>query len=594
MVVLGIDWGTTNSCISYYNSDSKQFVVIPNEQGDLISPSVISFDPEILCGKIARNLPNCLSKLKRLVGKDQLLKVKENVYLSVPQIICHYIHYLKDYATKFIGELDPIEAVITVPVYYNDHQREIIKNCFQECQINVLRIINEPTAAALAYAYGNVDVDGAVGDVDGAVGDSDGAVGDEHILVFDCGGGTTDLSLLYLEHSSQVYQVKNVIGDNFLGGEDITQMLFDYLCKGAGAGAGAGAEACEKLKCDLSFRENATFYYEKGETCYSRTVSRAQFLDITRPFFTKIKTLIRNLLNDAGCLIKLKKVIFVGGTTRIPYFKDLFREILGNDVIICCDLDPDCTVSLGAAVQGALIEESLVGDFSDTLLLDIIPLSIGVETVGGIMTPIISRNSILPISKTQDFTTSDSTIQIAVYQGERKFVKDNFLLAKFNIETICETETIVLSVSFDVSLDGIITASARIKGGEKIESIKIQNSVEFAVEQHLLDAEMSKISDSEKANQVIQRNELYDIFKKLLCIFHEHTSTRLDSEYIKNELNKLFNETFYIIEDFEKYTPSQLRECKKIFEETWHQLVFSGNVNEDNDTCFSSQIKDES
>lgn len=561
MVVLGIDWGTTNSCVSYYNPESKQFVVIPNDQGDLVSPSVISFDPEVVCGI---HVPNTLSKIKRLVGQDRLFQVKPDVYLSVPQIIVYYLNYLKKYAMTFLEygpDVDTVDTVITVPVYYNDHQREIIKSCFEECKMNVIRIINEPTAAALAYTIDLKETEKA----------------NEYILVFDCGGGTTDLSLLYLDHSSQVYEVKSVIGDNFLGGEDITQALAEYLGLKVTPKV---IRACEKLKCELSFRENATIHLELGDTDYSRTISRSQFLDITRPFFKKIKQLITNLMKDVT--FQIKKVIFVGGTTRIPYFKDLFKEILGHDIIIHCDLDPDTTVSLGAAVQGALIEDSLEGELGDTLLLDIIPLSLGVETAGGIMTPIISRNSILPISKTQDFKTTDSTtdsiIEIAVYQGERKFVRDNFLLTKFNIKNVenLESSNVVVSVTFDISLDGIITASAKIKGGEEVESIKITNESTNSVErhEHLLEAEMNKISDSEKANQIHMKNELYDSFKKLLGIFHDYSNVHLDSEYTKNELNKLFNETFYIIEEFENYTPSQLLECKTIFEETWHRLVF--------------------
>ena len=559
-IVLGIDWGTTNSCVSYYNSDSRKFIVIPNEQGELVSPSAIYFSGEgdVLFGSVALNMPGHLSKLKRLVGKDTLFDLN--------MMITSYIQYLKRYALEFIGIRETeIDVVITVPVYYNDNQREIIKNCFQDCDMNVIRIINEPTAAALAYAYAC---------------DSDILKDDEYVLVFDCGGGTTDISLLYLDYSSQVYEVKNVIGDNVLGGEDLTDLLKDYLGQGQGRKV---RRACEKLKCDLSFKENAIFNLELGDAYISQSISRIKFLEITKPFFKKIKDLILKLLNDTTDHVKksLKKVIFVGGTTRIPHFKDLFKELLGNDITINCDLDPDTTVSLGAAVQGALIEDLLIGDFSDTLLLDIIPLSIGIETVGGIMTPIISRNSILPISRTQDFKTTDTHVEICIYQGERKFVKDNFLLAKFDFDGTCQTNA-TISITFDVSLDGIITASAKSQDNtcsikiEKNKKMEIDTDTDnFNIETHLLDAENNKLIDSEKANKITIKNDLYESFKKLLSVFHEYSSV---SDYIKKELNSLFNETFYIIQNFESYTPDQLRETKKIFEETWHRLIFDADA----------------
>jgi molecular chaperone DnaK len=561
-IVLGIDWGTTNSCVSYYNSDSGKFVVIPNEQGELVSPSAIYFegDDDVLFGSIALNMPGHLSKLKRLVGKEFIIGQK-----SLSTVITCFIEYLKNYAMEFIGigiGITEIDVVITVPVYYNDNQREIIKNCFQDCKMNVIRIINEPTAAALAYAYACDDV----------------LKEDEYVLVFDCGGGTTDISLLYLDYSNQVYEVKNVIGDNVLGGEDLTDLLKDYLGQGDDRKV---KRACEKLKCDLSFKENAVFNLELGDTCINQHVSRNKFLEITKPFFKKIKDLILKLLNDTTDHVKksLKKVIFVGGTTRIPYFKDLFKELLGNDITINCDLDPDTTVSLGAAVQGALIEDLLSGDFSDTLLLDIIPLSIGIETVGGIMTPIISRNSILPISRTQEFKTTDTHVEICIYQGERKFVKDNFLLAKFDFDGTCEINS-TISITFDVSLDGIITASAKSQDNTcsiQIEKNKKTDIDNFNIETHLLDAENNKLIDSENANKIMIKNDLYESFKQLLSVFHEYSTVSV-SEYIKKELNCLFNETFYIIQDFESYTPDQLRETKKIFEETWHRLIFDVEI----------------
>jgi len=592
-IVLGIDFGTCYSCISYYNNGILQ--VIPNENGEMTSLSALYFDPyssEILYGNVCKNINGAFNNLKRLIGKnlndldDDLAKfftnhkiindtfeIKYNNtinYFSITDLIVLYLVYLKRFSCEFLNEKisNVIDIVITIPAYYSDHQREITKDCCIKAGFNVLRIINEPTSAALAYTYNKIN-------------DNLNDTANENILVFDCGGGTTDLSFLNMDYSNDFYEVKNVIGNNFLGGEDLTQILVNYFK--------TKTPLCEKLKRKLSYNLSSTIYIKDKPV----SLSRLKFQDISKDFFNKIKILIRLIKNEINNNV-INKVIFVGGTTRIPYFKQIFKEIIG-DVEICNNIDPDQTVSLGAAAQGALLLNLFEPNnkFSETLLLDIIPLSIGIETMGGIMVPIVSRNTVIPTTRTREFTNSSSSdpeIDVNVYQGERKLVCDNYFLANFKLKDVplSDPGTLIIQVTFNIDSDSIITATAKIKADttkmketESIVIIEKENVYQTSenLENILKDAEENKLFDSEIANKILLKIELYDSFKKLLGIFHEKRECILQDKsetenFLFSQLNVLFNETFYIIENYQDYTPKELREIKETFENEWHKLLF--------------------
>lgn len=592
-IVLGIDFGTCYSCISYYNNGILQ--VIPNENGEMTSLSALYFDPyssEILYGNVCKNINGAFNNLKRLIGKnlndldDDLAKfftnhkiindtfeIKYNNtinYFSITDLIVLYLVYLKRFSCEFLNEKisNVIDIVITIPAYYSDHQREITKDCCIKAGFNVLRIINEPTSAALAYTYNKIN-------------DNLNDTANENILVFDCGGGTTDLSFLNMDYSNDFYEVKNVIGNNFLGGEDLTQILVNYFK--------TKTPLCEKLKRELSYNLSSTIYIKDKPV----SLSRLKFQDISKDFFNKIKILIRLIKNEINNNV-INKVIFVGGTTRIPYFKQIFKEIIG-DVEICNNIDPDQTVSLGAAAQGALLLNLFEPNnkFSETLLLDIIPLSIGIETMGGIMVPIVSRNTVIPTTRTREFTNSSSSdpeIDVNVYQGERKLVCDNYFLANFKLKDVplSDPGTLIIQVTFNIDSDSIITATAKIKADttkmketESIVIIEKENVYQTSenLENILKDAEENKLFDSEIANKILLKIELYDSFKKLLGIFHEKRECILQDKsetenFLFSQLNVLFNETFYIIENYQDYTPKELREIKETFENEWHKLLF--------------------
>ena len=603
MIVLGIDFGTCYSCVSYYNGNLQ---VIPNENGELTSLSAIFFDKyssDILYGNVcnmSNNNENTFTNLKRLIGKDldnldeDLFKFFANnkisngkfevvynnkiCYFSVRDLIVLYLVYLKKFSCEFlnISMTEIMDVVITIPAYYSDHQREITKECCIKAGFNVLRIINEPTAAALAYTYEHLGNNS------------------ENILVFDCGGGTTDLSFLHMDYVNAFYEVKNVIGNNFLGGEDITQILVSYFLNilpkytNTSKNQFKFKKHCEQLKRELSYNTSSIIDIEVNNYNYQNVVSRVKFIDITKEFFNKIKKLIRLLVNEIK-ESKIDKVVFVGGTTRIPYFQDIFREIINKNLEICNDIDPDQTVSLGAAAQGALLLNLFKDDtkFSETLLLDIIPLSIGIETLGGIMVPIISRNTVIPTSRMREFTNSnnEADIDINVYQGERKLVCDNFFLTNFKLNDIPPSEkgSLIIQVTFNISSDSIITATAKLKDSDTKKEIKItkdiQNICNENLEQILVDAEENKLFDSEIANKIILKIELYDSFKKLLSIFHEKRDFILNGKnetenFLYSQLNVLFNETFYIIENYQDYTPQELRDITATFESEWHKLLF--------------------
>lgn len=590
-LVVGIDFGTTYSCVS--SIDNCKIKVIPNENGEMTSASAIYFDPystDILYGNIAKNCKGAFTNLKRLIGKglhnlgelqpffvdhtvvNNKFQVKYNntvKYFSVEELVVLYLNYLKMYTTEAlnISCKEILDLVITIPVYYTDIQREITKECATKAGFNVIRIINEPTAAALAYSQ-TIDTQ----------------LNEENVLVFDCGGGTTDLSIVCMDHQEKFYQVKNVIGNNFLGGEDITELLHNYFVS-QGKQHKSLRKACEQMKCDLSY--NFTSTVEIGESYI--TMFQNKFLDLSNVFFGKIKKLINVILGDTK--EPIHKVIFIGGTTRIPYIKQIFKEILGQEIPICSDIDPDQTVSIGATTQGALLQNLFENsDISETLLLDIIPLSIGIETLGGIMVPIVSRNTCIPVTRTREFTNtnSDNQIDINIYQGERKLVSDNFYLTSFNLTVPeAEPESLLIQVTFDINSDSIISATAKIKGDDNTESIiqitkgdqtKITNNINL--NEILASAEEHKLFDSEIANKILMKIELYDSFKKYLGIFHEKRQEILENKpesesFLFTQLNELFNETFLIINDYLNYTPIQLKEVRETFEKEWHKLLFS-------------------
>jgi len=627
-IVVGIDFGTTNSCISYYNSQTKNVQVIPNEQGNYTSPSMLFFDSEsseILFSDSAMQLfrsnnnqsylPNIFNNIKRLVGKsninEELLPFfKHNKYNSklefeivfnnetktftIKHLIIFYLKYLKNIiCTHFNIESDTvIDIVITVPAYFDDNQRTIIKECCESVGLTVLRIINEPTAASLAYALDKY---------------KKGDVEEEFILTFDCGGGTTDISLLHLDYINSIYEVKNTIGDNILGGEDITNNLVNYivekLCldntKLTSKILNKVRKQAEEAKKQLSYNTQTTIYLELSDTDYTLTISQSQFNEINNDFYRKVRNLIYHVLDDYIQKTrdfeysKINSIIFVGGTTKIPYFKTIFQDIFPQ-AIINNNIDPDQTISIGASIQGALLKDLIdENDGGDTLLMDIVPLSIGIETIGGIMTPIISRNTLLPVSRTQIFSNSEGyedTIVINIYQGERKFVKDNIFLAFFTLQSDILAQydkgELQISVTFEIDSDSIITAKATIKVNDTNVESSIQVTKSFTnnnssqnLDDILFSAEMNKLIDSELSNKILAKIELYDSFKYLLSVFHEKkTEQQNEDNALLSELNELFNHTFNIISNYVDYSSKELQDIKSLFEKKWHALLFGGNI----------------
>lgn len=625
-IVIGIDFGTTNSCISYYNVKSKKVQVIPNEQGNFTSPSILFLDSDssdILFSDSALQLfnsnnnkhylTNIFNNLKRLIGenhineqlkpffthnnlsnKDNILEFQVNYnnnieYFNIETLIIFYFKYLKNIICNHFtidNNNEHIDIVITVPAYFNDYQRTIIQKCCESVNFSVLRIINEPTAASLAYALDKF---------------INSNINEEYILTFDCGGGTTDISLLHLDYIESIYEVKNTIGDNLLGGEDITNNLVNYIIQKLNL-TNVNDKTLNKIKKQaenakkyLSFNTQTTIYLELGDKDYTITISQSQFNEINKEFYNKIRNLIYYVLDDyiqktsSFDYSKINSVIFVGGTTRIPYFKHMFEHILPKSTINN-SIDPDQTISIGASIQGALLKDLIEEDSGgNTLLLDIIPLSIGIETIGGIMTPIISRNTLLPVSRSQTFVNSEAyedTITINIYQGERKLVKDNIFLASFELKSDLlanyDKGEVQITITFDINSNSIINATAITK----LQDNKVQSNIQVTktykdesstnLSDILLSAEMNKLTDTEVSNKILAKLELYDSFKYLLTIFHSKTQT--EDSFLLNELNDLFNQTFNVIQNYTQYSSKELYQIKTLFEKKWHILLFNTDI----------------
>ena len=634
-ITFGIDFGTVNSAISYYNVSTKKVEIIPNNQGNFTSSTMIYFSKdsnEILYGDIVKDLlnssnnsnylENIITNIKRLIGvsytkfqmdinlkscfsRNLIINKNDKIFFkityfneereySVEDLIKLYLNYLKTIIlNKFPHQLE-LSCCLTVPAYFNDTQRIIMKSCAESVDFNVLRILNEPTSAALCYAKS-----------------SKRETSQEYILVIDCGGGTTDLSLLHLDYTETLYEVKNTAGDNFLGGEDITNALSEFIksklkikhfTKKIESKIKIEAESIKK---QLSYSEHSVqCVFEFGDQDQIVEISQVQFKRLTKDFFRKITNLIYYVLdgylalNPNFSFSQINNFVFVGGSTRIPYFKTLFKELFGKSIESNLnDPDPDQAISIGASLQGALINGNIDIEepFSDTLLLDVIPLSIGIETIGGLMTSIISRNSMIPISRSREFLNSNSfedTIIINVFQGERKFIKDNQLLASFELKSELlgkyDKGEVLIKITFEIDSNSIITAKAIVKINDTdIESIVQITKEQICISNQNLDdilfnSEINKLLDTELASKTLIKLELYDSFKYLLSIFHEKRETIIkDSEqdsFLENQLNNLFNKIFDVINTFQKYTFDELKKIKEQFEIDFYSIIFAGPI----------------
>ena len=620
-VCIGLDFGAMNSCCSFYNTISKKVDVIPNTLGYYTTPTMIWFSKdsdEILFGNVVQDLlnsnnnneylENIFTNIKRLLGlsyssfikntdlniwfkrnniinNNDVLTFKitynnKECFFTVEDLIQLYLDFLKKTCEKFLNKSIK-NCCITIPVYFNDSQRELLKNCCKNIDLNVVRILNEPTSAALSYGFSKQNLES------------------EYVLIIDSGCSTTDISLLYMDYIESVYQVKNTAGDNFLGGEDITNEISKYIQSKINIPLSLKElnkikTQAEQIKKTLSFNQSSKLLFEFGEKDILLNLSTVQFNEINKEIFRKVKNLIYYVIDghiqqDLDFSIsKIKSIIFIGGTTKIPYFKQMIIEMFGNDILINNTIDPDQSVSIGAALQSAIIY-NLIDESDDILLLDTVPLNIGIEIHGGLMSPIISRNTIIPVSSSRDFTNSDEfedTIIINIYRGQRKFVKDNELIGTFELKSDMFTKydkgKLLITITFNVDSNSIITANATVN----INDTKISNEIIVTKENKLsstnisdilLNADINKLIDSELANKILAKLELYDSFKYLLSIFHEkRNEMKNENSFLISELNTLFNNTFNIIQDFQNYTHIDLKNTKETFEATWHKLLFGG------------------
>ncbi|MED3967411.1 molecular chaperone DnaK [Priestia megaterium] len=505
--IIGIDLGTTNSCVAVLEGGEPK--VIPNPEGNRTTPSVVAFkNGERQVGEVAKRQaitnPNTIISVKRHMGTDHKVEAEGKQY-TPQEMSAIILQHLKGYAEEYLGE--PVtKAVITVPAYFNDAERQATKDAGKIAGLEVERIINEPTAAALAYGLEKTDED-------------------QTVLVYDLGGGTFDVSILEL--GDGVFEVRATAGDNRLGGDDFDQVIIDYLVvefkkeNGVDLSKDKMAlqrlkDAAEKAKKDLSGVTSTQISLpfitagEAGPLHLEVSLSRAKFDELSAGLVERTMAPVRQALKDAGLSAsELDKVILVGGSTRIPAVQDAIKKETGQDPHK--GVNPDEVVALGAAIQGGV----LTGDVKDVVLLDVTPLSLGIETMGGVFTKLIERNTTIPTSKSQVFSTaadSQTAVDIHVLQGERPMSADNKTLGRFQLTDIPPAPRGVpqIEVSFDIDKNGIVNVRAKDLGTNKEQAITIKSSTGLSddeIDRMVKEAEENADADKQRKEEVELRNE---------------------------------------------------------------------------------------
>ena len=504
---IGIDLGTTNSVVAVMEGGKP--TVIANAEGSRTTPSIVGFSKtgEKLVGQLAKrqailNPDKTIASIKRHMGEDYKVNIDGKDY-TPQEISAMILRKLADDASNYLGE-KVTSAVITVPAYFNDAQRQATKDAGRIAGLDVLRIVNEPTAAALAYGLEKEK--------------------SEKVLVFDLGGGTFDVSIL--EIGDGVHEVLSTSGDTHLGGDDFDQKVMDWICdefkkqegidlRGDKQAMQRVKEAAEKAKCELSsvMETNINLPFitadANGPKHLDLNLTRAKFEDLSRDLLNRCKTPVENALKDAGITKNdINEVVLVGGSTRIPAVQQLVKEYTGKEPNQ--SVNPDEVVAVGAAIQAGV----LAGEVKDIVLLDVTPLTLGIETLGGVMTPLVPRNTTIPVSKSQVFSTAENNqtaVDIHVLQGERPMAKDNKSLGMFRLDGIPPAMRGLpqIEVTFDIDANGIVNVSAKDKATNKEQKITITNSSNLSeadIDKMVKEAEANAAEDKKKKEEAEVKN----------------------------------------------------------------------------------------